>query len=810
MIAVGSYDFPRIDALYSCYTGPEKVPGLTLGTGGRRMNTIKGLIHEIHRRSLWQVLGIFLAASWGVIQVVDVLTEAAGLPDWTPTMALVTLMLGLPICLATAFVQEGLPRHERGDDGGGGASADDAPLPNLAAGTGSLDRPTTRPSTAHRLLTWRNAFLGGVGAFALLGFAVVTYFVMWTTGFGPVGNLVAKGVIAEGERVLLADFADATGEGYADAITEALRIDLVSASVLDLVERSEIAPTLRLMQLEPGAKLTADLAREVAVRAGIPAVIDGEVTSLGSGYILSATLRATDSGRSLAAFRVTANSPDELIRSTDQLSQNLRERSGESLRTIRAGKPLEQVTTSSLEALKLYTEALRLYYERADGLRTAELLEQALSQDSTFAMAWRMLGVALQGGLNPTRRFEAIANAFRYRDRLQDVERYVVEAMYYAIVARDQSRVIEAYQNTLRLDPDEPRALNNLAVLYKRRFDLEPAEQLLRRAVSSPGRNGIHFRNLVDIQVSRGRFDEATAALLEWEERFSDDVLRADFRFRVFLARGDLTAAADQARQRSEDRSVQPNRRAEGTANLGRLAYWTGHLEEARDLFLRAEVLGAQASAAIAWRRRLDTAYEEALVGDSEWARTHIREGLQGTYSTLSPAGRVQLGAALSLASLGYGEAVEFLIRDWTDVTPEEWKGPSDAAMIERASLYAGVAQGDTADAVKTMERLLLEWGCSDTCWPFERARLYDRLGEYEQAAELYERVREPGYHGWGPNTGQRLAAMLRLGPLYEEIGDTAKAVEAYERMADQWADGGPHAQVTVRRFQERIADLGG
>ena len=46
---------------------------------------MKKLINEIHRRSLWQVLGIFLAASWGVIEVVDLLTEQVGVPDWTPT-----------------------------------------------------------------------------------------------------------------------------------------------------------------------------------------------------------------------------------------------------------------------------------------------------------------------------------------------------------------------------------------------------------------------------------------------------------------------------------------------------------------------------------------------------------------------------------------------------------------------------------------------------------------------------------------------------------------------------------------------------
>ena len=286
-------------------------------------------IQEIHRRSLWQVFVIFLAGSWIVHQVVEVMTEAGWLPNWTPAMALILLVIGLVVSLATAFVQEGI-RGKRSD----------------------------------RFLTWRKAILGGVGGVTLLGVGVVAYFVMWATGIGPVGNLVAQGTIEAGARVVLADLADATDEGYADAITEALRIDLLEASVLDLVEAAEIAPTLRLMQVEPGAELTAERALEVAKRDGIPAVIDGEVRSLGTGYLLSATLRATEDGRSLAAFRVTADSPDELIRSTDQLSQDLRAKSGESLRTIRAGKPLEQVTTNSLEALKIYTEALKVSVRR--------------------------------------------------------------------------------------------------------------------------------------------------------------------------------------------------------------------------------------------------------------------------------------------------------------------------------------------------------------------------------------------------------------------------------------------------------------
>jgi hypothetical protein len=81
------------------------------------MTLLKRLIREVHHRSIWQVMGIYLVGSWGALEAVDGVTKNAGLPAWVPPFALVLLLLGLPIVLATAFVQEGMPR--RGGDGDG-------------------------------------------------------------------------------------------------------------------------------------------------------------------------------------------------------------------------------------------------------------------------------------------------------------------------------------------------------------------------------------------------------------------------------------------------------------------------------------------------------------------------------------------------------------------------------------------------------------------------------------------------------------------------------------------------------------------
>ncbi|NIP60732.1 MAG: hypothetical protein GWO17_23020, partial [Gemmatimonadetes bacterium] len=88
---------------------------------GSPLNPLKHIVGEVHRRSLWQVLAIYVAASWVVFEVVQTLTEGLGLPGWFPGFAFVLLLIGLPVVLATAFVQEGGPAST-----GSGASLIDA------------------------------------------------------------------------------------------------------------------------------------------------------------------------------------------------------------------------------------------------------------------------------------------------------------------------------------------------------------------------------------------------------------------------------------------------------------------------------------------------------------------------------------------------------------------------------------------------------------------------------------------------------------------------------------------------------------
>ena len=214
------------------------------------------------------------------------------------------------------------------------------------------------------------------------------------------------------------------------------------------------------------------------------------------------------------------------------------------------------------------------------------------------------------------------------------------------------------------------------------------------------------------------------------------------------------------------------------------------------------------------------TAYDEALLGEEEWARRHLYEAFDdGVFEALHPAARDHWSTAKVLAFSGDSESAEAVLQDWRTVVPDRFRSGAAAHHFERVALYTRVVAGDTAGAMDALERLSQDQGCTDACWVFDRGWLYTVIGDNAGAVAMYERVREGGLvsselsindNTRGPSSAEFLHALLRLGPLYEQIGDTARAIEAYQRMVEQWADGDARGQQRVREMEARITALGG
>lgn len=765
------------------------------------MSELKRFIGEVHRRSLWQVLGVYLVGSWVTWQVVGSLYEWIGLPDWVPGTALVLLLIGLPIVLATAIVQEGAPGLGAGDRGvmDGLETTTDAVTPDRRARAGDPAHAegSIAPGPNQGFFTWGKAITGGVLAFAALGLATTGFMGMRAMGIGPAATLVSSGVLEEREPLLLGDFTSASGDSVlATAVTEALRVDLEASRIVTLVPTSLVQDALGRMHREPGTSLTEPVALELAVREGLRAVLVGDVTAAGGQVVLTARLIGPD-GSPLASVRQTA-APDAVIQGADRLSAALRERLGESLRSIRSAEPLAQVTTPSLEALRKYSQGVRAYDSEPNTRKAIVLLQEAIEQDSAFAMAWRKLGVAYQFVDEDSMRL-ALTQAFHHRDRLSERERRLTEGTYFPMVLSDTARAIVAYEALLERHPDEPTALNNLAMLKSAQGDHEGAAELYTRAIETSGTPTAR-RNQAYVLTRLKRYDEVEQLLIDYEERFPDHFQGPQFRGALAAHRFDYAAARGYF-----ERAREMNERVGGFALASMLMIEGKHaaaLRQIRDD--RADAPQEELESELEFTAAFMDVFHRF---DPGAARNRIErfateERLQAMPVEARPY--IVLGIVNLLA--GETARAERWVERWRTEQPEDFDPPEGPA--REITLEIAAARGEPDRLIRDYQRQAAD-GCHP-CW-FHLGRAYEGAAMPDSAVVAYETYLDPPRPPLFRVNTDRLflpAALQRAAALHEDAGRTAEAAPHYTRFIALWKDADPELQPQVDAARRALARM--
>jgi TolB-like protein/Tfp pilus assembly protein PilF len=315
------------------------------------VSRLKRLIQEIHRRSLWQVLGIYLGGAWVALQGIEALVSVLGLPGWVPGMALVILIAGLPIVLATAFVQEGVGTQEV---------------------SGEASTPTESDSGGlHLVLTWRNVILGGVVLVTLAGAAVAGWLLM--------GGEAAPEPIRSIAVLPLENLSgDPEQEYFADGMTDAVISEFARLGSLRVISRTSV------MRYKDSDKSLPEIAQEL----GVQGVIEGSVfRSADRVRIMLQLIDARDDSHLWAQayerdLRNVLSLQGEIARAVaEQIRLKLTPQEQALLRTARTVDP---------EAHDAYLKG-RLYlaaFTAASAFKAVELFEEAIERDPQHAEAW--------------------------------------------------------------------------------------------------------------------------------------------------------------------------------------------------------------------------------------------------------------------------------------------------------------------------------------------------------------------------------------------------------------------------------------
>ena len=187
---------------------------------------------------------------------------------------------------------------------------------------------------------------------------------------------------------------------------------------------------------------------------------------------------------------------------------------------MQASPPLEQVTTSSYEALKAYTDGAHAFDVEHDFPKAIPLLRRAVSIDTGFATAWRKLGTALNNSFYPQSVADsAVTKAYQLRGRLSEKERYLAEGYYFNTgPGHDRQRAIAAYLALIDLG-DTNYAANNVGVVYTTMRDFAKAESYYRMSMRSNPDNNIPLPNLINVLIDQGKKAALDSAMAEEGKR---------------------------------------------------------------------------------------------------------------------------------------------------------------------------------------------------------------------------------------------------------------------------------------------------
>ncbi|NOT63797.1 MAG: protein kinase, partial [Acidobacteria bacterium] len=476
--------------------------------------------------------------------------------------------------------------------------------------------------------------------------------------------------MAETDTILIADFANSTRDEVFDgALRQALTIQLAQTPYLNQLPDEKVRETLKYMGRQPHEKLTREVAREICQRQGVKALIVGSIDKLDRHYALTLEALNAQTGEVLARALEEPPNKDNVLKSLDRATIELREALGESLSSIKKfNKPTEYATTFSLDALKAYTSGREANTFKGNPADALAQYKRAIELDPSFALAYIGQASIYANQGQPELSAQAAERAFALRERVSEQEKITINTLYYLAVSGEVDEAINTFKLARQTYPRTISPPINLSVCYGRLGQFEEALRLATEANQLDPRNSIPYSNRAELLVRLGRNDEAREVL---DQAFGQKLDRGSYHallYQLAFLKGDTSLM----RQQTDWASGKPDefRAYEWQAQA---AAAQGKMRAASEFIRRSNELGMQrnlkeAVAAI----RVTAATHGLLTGLSDPYAHELRELFDASPNlfTRFTIGTVAPYATVALALSGQTETAQKIVDETVQRQP--------------------------------------------------------------------------------------------------------------------------------------------
>jgi len=606
----------------------------------------------------------------------------------------------------------------------------------------------------------------------------------------------------EKDTIVLADFTNTTGDPVFDGtLRQGLAVQLEQSPFLSLISDERMRQTLRLMDQPIGAKLTPEIGRQICQRTNSAAVLSGSIVSLGNQYVLGLQAMNCRTGDTLAEEQETADSKEQVLRALSQAATKLREKLGESLKSIeKFDTPLEQATTPSLEALKALSLGQKVVLASGDDTASS-FFTRAIELDPNFALAYAHLGITSTVLGESDIAAGYTRKAYELRDRVSEPEKYFISTLFYKEVSGNIERARQSCELWIQVYPrSELPHTYLLGAIYPVIGQFEKAVREGNEAVRLNPDTPIPYAFLMLNYIALHRLDEARVTYAQARARKLDSPFFNLALYELAFLQNDTVGMAKQVSW-SADRPGLEDQFLDLEADT---AGYYGRLREARVFSRRAtdsaERMGKKEAAAT---YVAVSALLESLLGNVGEAQRRADFAMAGKANR-----DAQYLAALALAFAGDQKRAQELAADLGKRFPEDTIVRFNYLPTLRAKL--AVNQGNTPEAIESLAAALqYELGQSTATaynWTalhpaFLRGEAYLAAHQGREAAAEFQKILD--HRGIVLNSAIGALAHLELARAYVLQGETAKAKAAYQNFLTLWKDADPDVPILIEAKAE-------